>query len=90
MSAASAKSQEKCLVLGGCGFMGSHIAEGLIASGYNVRVFDKVNVGTQNIDHMADTIELVEGDFTNEVDVARAVKGMDYVFHFIGTTVPNT
>jgi len=90
MNSAFTKSQGKCLVLGGCGFMGSHIAEGLIASGYRVRVFDKVNVGTQNIEHIADTIELVEGDFTNEVDVARAVKGMDYVFHFIGTTVPKT
>lgn len=90
MSGAFARTEEKCLVLGGCGFMGSHLAEGLIASGYEVRIFDKVNIGTQNIDHIADAVELVEGDFTNEVEVARAVKGMDYIFHFIGTTVPKT
>ena len=90
MTAASAKGQAKCLVLGGCGFIGSHIAEGLLASGYSVRVFDKVNVGTHNIDHLADSLELIEGDFTNEVDVAQAVKGMDHIFHFIGTTLPKT
>jgi len=90
MSGSLAKNQEKCLVLGGCGFMGSHAAEGLIASGYQVRIFDKANVGTQNIDHIADAVDLVEGDFTNEVEVAQAVKGMDYIFHFIGTTVPKT
>jgi len=82
--------QEKCLVLGGCGFIGSHIADGLLESGYKVRIFDKVNVDTQNIDHLIDGIEFLEGDFTNEVDVAQAVKGVDYIFHFVGTTLPKT
>ena len=90
MSKAAAKSRGKCLVLGGCGFIGSHIVEGLLASGYTVRVFDKVNVETRNIDHVLNNVELVEGDFTNEVNVAQAVKGVDYIFHFIGTTLPKT
>ena len=90
MNRSSGKKKGNCLVLGGCGFIGSHIAEGLLDSGYKVRIFDKVNVETQNIDHIIDNIELMEGDFANEVAVAQAVKGMDYIFHFIGTTLPKT
>ena len=70
--------------------MGSHIAEGLLESGYQVRIFDKVKIDTQNISPIINEVELLEGDFTNEVDVARAIKGIDYIFHFIGTTLPKT
>ena len=70
--------------------MGSHIAEGLLESGYRVRIFDKVKIDTQNISPIINEVELLEGDFTNEVDVARAIKGIDYIFHFIGTTLPKT
>jgi len=33
---------------------------------------------------------MMEGDFNNETNVARAIKGIDYIFHFIGTTLPKT
>ena len=84
------KRQKRCLVLGGGGFIGSHIVDGLLESGYRVRIFDKADRDTQNINNVINDIELVEGDFTNETDLARAVKGMDYIFHFIGTTLPKT
>jgi len=86
----SLKKQKRCLVLGGCGFIGSHIVDGLLESGYRVRIFDKANIDTQNINHVINDVELIEGDFTNETDVASAVKGMEYIFHFIGTTLPKT
>ena len=70
--------------------MGSHVVEGLLGAGYGVRIFDKVKVDTQNIKHIIDDLEMVEGDFTNELDVAKAVKSVDYIFHFIGTTLPQT
>ena len=84
------KNLGKTLILGGCGFLGSHVAEGLLESGYIVRIFDKVNVDTKNINHIIDDLQMMEGDFTNEKDVARAIKGIDYIFHFIGTTLPKT
>ena len=86
----SEKNRKKCLVLGGCGFLGSHVAEGLLEAGYRVRIFDKVKVDTKNIAHIIDRSEVVKGDFRNEKDVAQAIKGIDYVFHFIGTTLPQT
>lgn len=84
------KNLGKALILGGCGFLGSHVAEGLLQSGYTVRIFDKVKVDTKNINHIIDDLQMMEGDFTNEKDVARAIKGIDYIFHFIGTTLPKT
>jgi UDP-glucose 4-epimerase len=90
MSPYSEKKRGRCLVLGGCGFMGSHIVDGLIESGYQVRIFDKVNVDTRNISHLIHSVELMEGDFIDEVALARAVKEIDYIFHFIGTTLPKS
>ena len=84
------KNLGKALILGGCGFLGSHVAEGLLESGYTVRIFDKVKVDTKNINHIIDDLHMMEGDFTNEKDIGRAIKGMDYIFHFIGTTLPKT
>jgi UDP-glucose 4-epimerase len=84
------KNLGKALILGGCGFLGSHVAEGLLESGYTIRIFDKVKVDTKNINHIIDDLQMMEGDFTNEKNVARAIKGIDYIFHFIGTTLPKT
>jgi UDP-glucose 4-epimerase len=80
----------RCLVLGGCGFIGSHIVDGLLEKGYKVLIFDKENVNTKNISHNLNNVELIEGDFANENDMRMAIKDIDYIFHFIGTTLPQS
>ncbi len=35
-----------CLVLGGAGFMGSHIVDALVARNHRVRIFDLPNIST--------------------------------------------
>ena len=80
----------RCLVLGGNGFIGSHLAEGLVEKGYDVRVFDSFQTGMANLETIKGKIEIINGDFLNHADVFQALKGMDYVFHYIGTTVPAT
>lgn len=82
--------KEKCLILGGCGFMGSHVADILLSHDYSLRIFDKINVSTANIDHLIDDIELIEGDFTNKLDVTKAIKDVDYIIHMISSTLPQT
>ncbi len=77
-------------MLGGCGFIGSHVTEGLLAEGYRVTIFDKGNVDTKNIVSVLGDIELIEGDFSNVDDLRKATKNKDYVFHFIGTTLPQS
>jgi len=79
-----------CLILGGNGFIGSHLAEGLVEKGYDVRVFDSFQTGMANLETIKGKIEIIKGDFLNHADILLALKGMDYIFHYISTTVPAT
>jgi nucleoside-diphosphate-sugar epimerase len=63
-----------CLVLGGAGFMGSHIADALVAKGYHVRVFDRPNVNMLNLQHSLHLVEFIGGDFNNIHDISRALE----------------
>jgi UDP-N-acetylglucosamine/UDP-N-acetyl-alpha-D-glucosaminouronate 4-epimerase len=69
------------LVTGGAGFIGSHLAEGLVKRGHRVRVADSLITGKRsNLDHIPQ-VEFVEGDLA-DIDVARrAVEGCQFVLH---------
>ncbi|MCE9555142.1 MAG: SDR family oxidoreductase [Planctomycetes bacterium] len=70
------------LVTGGAGFIGSHIATALVERGDRVRVLDNLSTGhASNLAHIADRVELIEGDITDVPLVAKAVRGVDCVFH---------
>src|SRR3972149_10968356 len=80
----------KYLVLGGGGFIGSHVCDSLVKAGHQVRIFEKEHVSKNNIEHLISSIEWVEGDFTNETHLKEIVKGVDIIIHSIGTTHPRT
>lgn len=80
----------KCVVLGGGGFIGSHVVDALLEQGHSVRVFERQNVNIRNISHVLGHIELMYGDFLNEYDLCRAVMGMDVVVHLVSTTLPKS
>jgi UDP-glucose 4-epimerase len=67
------------LVTGGCGFIGSHIADALAARGDEVRVLDDLSTGKR--ENLAPGAELVVGDIADFSAVERAVDGMDGIFH---------
>ncbi|HEX2235966.1 MAG TPA: NAD-dependent epimerase/dehydratase family protein [Actinomycetota bacterium] len=69
----------KALVTGGAGFIGSAIARGLVERGDDVRVLDNFLTGFE--ENVPEGAELIRGDLRNEDDVARAVKGVEVVFH---------
>lgn len=77
-----------CLVLGGAGFIGSHIVEALVSRGHNVRVFDLSNISTRNIEQCLDRVEVIGGDFNNINDVSPALENIDVVVHLVCTTLP--
>jgi UDP-glucose 4-epimerase len=70
------------LVTGGAGFIGSHLAETLVARGDRVRVLDNFSTGRlDNLRTFKAGIEIVEGDVTDSQKVAAAVADVDCIFH---------
>lgn len=70
------------LITGGAGFIGSHIARTLVASGAQVRVLDNFSGGKMtNLAPILDDIELINGDIRDMSVVSAAVRGVDVVFH---------
>ena len=71
-----------CLVTGGAGFIGSHLTEALLRRGDSVRVLDDLSTGRrENLAAFERDIELIIGDLRDPEVVARAVRGVDVVFH---------
>ena len=70
------------LVTGGAGFIGSNIAEKLVASGEKVRVIDNFLTGKkENMDTFIDKIEFIKGDIRDLETVKKAVDNVDFVIH---------
>jgi UDP-glucose 4-epimerase len=80
--------KQNCIIYGGAGFIGSHIADNLLERNYSVTIFDKTNISLHNIEHILGKIDYIEGDFTNEKDIAKSIKGNDYAIHLVSTTLP--
>ncbi|WP_415890567.1 NAD-dependent epimerase/dehydratase family protein [Neptuniibacter sp. SY11_33] len=69
----------KYLVTGGCGFIGSHLVDALLAQGHQVRVLDNLSTGV--VDYLPDQVELVLGDVADLAIVKGAMSEMDGCFH---------
>jgi UDP-glucose 4-epimerase len=71
-----------CLIAGGAGFLGSHLAEALLARGESVVVFDNFSHGTpENLTAIRDRVEVIPGDLMSYTLARRAIRGVDCVFH---------
>ncbi len=67
------------LVTGGAGFIGSNLADRLLLGGHSVRVLDDFSTGYWgNVDPAA---EVIEADVAELSAVAKAVDGVEVVFH---------
>jgi UDP-N-acetylglucosamine/UDP-N-acetyl-alpha-D-glucosaminouronate 4-epimerase len=79
----------KVLVTGGAGFIGSHLVEGLLERGDEVRVLDNLSTGKdENLRGLGSgrwdagsDFEFVEGDIRDLDTVANAVSGVDFILH---------
>ena len=77
-----------CLVTGGAGFIGSHLAEALLRQGDAVRVLDNFSTGKEeNVECLTapglppDRFELMRGDIRDFDTCRKACAGVDRVFH---------
>lgn len=78
----------KALVTGGAGFIGSHIVDVLLDRGYDVRVFDSLELPTHTAglpDYLSKDAEFVLGDMRDRDAVRRALSGVDVVVHDAAT-----
>jgi dTDP-L-rhamnose 4-epimerase len=76
----------KVLVTGGAGFIGSHLVDGLLQAGHEVRVLDALasqvhGAGSARPSYLAAEAELVQGDVRDRGALARALAGVEAVFH---------
>jgi UDP-glucose 4-epimerase len=67
------------LVTGGCGFIGSHLTDALLARGDKVRVLDDLSTGRRS--NLPQEVEVMVGDVADAETVARAMSGVDGCFH---------
>lgn len=80
---------KRVLITGGAGFVGSHLADGLLMAGHSVRVLDdltpQVHSGGRVPDYLSHDVELVIGDVRDPNRMRDALRGIDVVFHFAAT-----
>jgi dTDP-L-rhamnose 4-epimerase len=74
------------LITGGAGFIGSHLADHLLAHGYRVRALDNLALQVHGPDadrpvYLDREVELMVGDLRDRETVRRALAGVDAVFH---------
>lgn len=80
----------KYLVTGGTGFIGRHLVDHLLEDGVNPK---NIRLLVRTVDKLPNLrkkgVELVLGDITNKVDVEKAVRGVDVIYHLAAKTGGN-
>jgi UDP-glucose 4-epimerase len=72
----------RVLITGGAGFIGSHLADALIARGDQVVALDNFSTGsTANIKHITKNLEIIDGDIRNMDLINETTKDVDLVLH---------
>ena len=75
-------NNKSILITGGGGFIGSHLVDSFVKQGHDVIVLDNFSTGrSQNLNHVADKIQLIEYDISQTGKWQDYFKGVDWVFH---------
>ncbi len=78
---------QKCvLIIGGAGFIGSHLADTMLGLGYRVRALDHLSPQVHGSDskrpeYLDSEVELIVGDVRDRETVRHALRGVDAVYH---------
>ncbi len=78
----------RALVTGGAGFIGSHIVDLLLSRGYDVRVFDNLELPTHALGvpaYLSPEAEFIQGDMRDPDALAAALHGVDVILHQAAT-----
>jgi len=77
----------KALVIGGGGFIGTHLVERLLEKGHDVRIYGR---NPSRFRGTPPGAEFVEGELGNHGLIRNALEGTEIVFHLVSTTLPKT
>ena len=81
----------RVFITGGAGFIGSHLADALVARGDAVTILDNMSTGSaSNIAHLEGTIEIIKGDIRDVATVESAMASADLVLHMAAALGVNT
>lgn len=70
------------LITGGAGFIGSHIASGLVKAGARVRIIDDLSTGyRENLEEIGGDVDFVLGSLADESALRKAIEDVELVFH---------
>ncbi|MFB3902810.1 MAG: NAD-dependent epimerase/dehydratase family protein [Acidobacteriota bacterium] len=78
----------RCLIIGGAGFIGSHVSSRLSLAGMEVRVFDRDPAPRPCQGHLLARTEYQQGDIQNTGEVLSAVDGVTDIVYMAHTTFP--
>ncbi len=78
-------SSQQILITGGAGFVGSHVADGLLRAGHSVRILDDLTPQVHNDGmptYLSPDVEFILGDICDPAVLRRALHSVDAVYHF--------
>ena len=76
------------LVTGGCGFVGSHLVENLMALGHNVTILDRCS--SEKKTNLPAKLNLVKGDIRDDKLLRELLKNSDICFHLAAVLSPES
>ncbi len=80
------------LVLGGAGFIGSHVVDALLAAGHKVRVLEHPQSKLDNLAPVLEEVDLYLGDFADSSSLPALLEtvldGVDLIIHLVSTVLP--
>lgn len=77
----------RAVIIGGNGFIGSHLSDLLLNVGWNVRVYDRIEEIFRPLNQR---IEYVRGELGNRKLLEEALREADVAFHLASSTIPRT
>ena len=82
------KNPQSIAVLGGLGFIGSHICRALVSAGYPVRAIDRQESPIDRGRDIAHLLEIRRGDMASTSEILSALEGASVLIHLVHSTVP--